>query len=108
MAEFFALARALNKSNNAREMEALAASMYAAGDLMGLLSIDPEQWFAGHVDGGMAADEIEALIAARNEAKAERDFPRADAIREQLKQAGVDIQDGREGTVWRRSDSGDD
>jgi cysteinyl-tRNA synthetase len=56
----------------------------------------------------MAADAIEALIAERNQAKSERDFERADAIREQLKAAGVEIQDSREGTTWRRSGAGDD
>ena len=102
LAEFFALARALNKSNDEMEIMELAASMYAAGDLMGLLGSDPEQWFAGHVEGEMAAAEIEALIEQRNAAKAQRDFERADAIRDQLRDAGVAIQDGRDGTTWRR------
>ena len=102
LAEFFVLARALNKCNDKKEMVKLAASMYASGDLMGLLAVDPEQWFAGHVEGELSPDEIEVLIEQRNAAKAERDFQRADAIREQLKDAGVMIQDGREGTTWRR------
>ncbi|NNC57344.1 MAG: cysteine--tRNA ligase [Woeseiaceae bacterium] len=102
LAEFFALARALNKSNDDEEMQRLAAEMYAAGELMGLLGKDPEEWFAGHVVGDMTADEIEALIEQRNAAKAERDFQRADAIRDQLHEAGVTIQDGRDGTTWRR------
>ena len=108
LAELFALARKLNKSNDAGEMESLAASMYASGELMGLLSSDPEQWFEGLAGDGMAADTIEALIVERNQAKSERDFERADAIREQLKEAGVEIQDSREGTTWRRSGAGDD
>jgi cysteinyl-tRNA synthetase len=108
MAEFFALARSLNKSNDRSEMERLAASMYASGDLLGLLGSDPEQWFAGHVDGEMGANEIEALLAERNKAKAERDFQRADAIRDQLKDAGIAIQDSREGTSWRRDSNRDE
>ncbi len=103
LAEFFALARALNKSNEPAEMESLAAQMYAAGDLMGLLGSDPEAWFAGHVEGDMPADEIDALIAKRNEARAARDFQAADAIRDQLAEAGVTIEDGPDGTTWRRS-----
>ncbi len=102
LAEFFALARALNKSNDENEMVELAASMYAAGDLMGLLGSDPEDWFRGHVEGEMPVAEIEALIEQRNAAKAERDFERADAIRDQLRKAGIAIQDGRDGTTWRR------
>jgi cysteinyl-tRNA synthetase len=69
---------------------------------MGLLGNDPEQWFAGHVEGDLPADEIEALIEQRAAAKAKRDFQLADAIRDKLSDAGVSIQDGREGTTWRR------
>ncbi|MDH3615374.1 MAG: cysteine--tRNA ligase [Gammaproteobacteria bacterium] len=103
LAEFFALARSLNKTKVDGEKESLAAQMYASGELMGLLGNDSEQWFARHVEGDMAADEIEALIEKRNAAKAARDFERADAIRNQLQDAGVSIQDGRDGTTWRRS-----
>jgi cysteinyl-tRNA synthetase len=102
MAEYFALARALNKSNDPAEMEALAAQMYAAGELLGVLAGDPEQWFAGDVDGDMTGDDIEALIAQRNEARAAKDFQKADAIRDQLADAGIVIEDGPQGTTWRR------
>jgi len=103
MAEFFAIARALNKTNKPQEMEALAAKMYAAGDLLGLLGSDPEAWFAGGAEGDMPSAEIEALIEKRNEARAARDFQAADAIRDQLAAAGVAIEDGPSGTSWRRS-----
>ena len=102
MAEFFALARALNKSNDPVEMEALAAQMYAAGNLLGLLANDPEAWFAGDAGDGMSGEDIDALIAQRNEARAARDFQKADAIRDQLAEAGVIIEDGPGGTTWRR------
>ena len=58
---------------------------------------------SGHVKGDMAPDEIEALIAKRLTAKAARDFETADAIRDQLLDAGITIQDGHDGTSWRRS-----
>jgi len=103
LAEFFSLARALNKSNDPAEMEALAAQMYASGELMGLLESDPEAWFAGDIDGDMPSDEIEALIARRDEARAAKDFAAGDAIRDQLASAGVTIEDGAAGTTWRRS-----
>jgi cysteinyl-tRNA synthetase len=102
MAEFFALARTLNKSNDPAEMEKLAAEMYAAGELMGLLGNDPDEWFAGDVEGDMPAGEVEALIEKRNEARRERDFEAADAIRDQLTAAGIAIEDGPDGTTWRR------
>ncbi|MCG8370790.1 MAG: cysteine--tRNA ligase [Proteobacteria bacterium] len=103
MAEFFALARALNKANDPGEMEALAARMYAAGDLMGLLTNDPEAWFAGHVEGNASRDEIEALVAKRDGARANKDWAAADAYRDRLKDMGITIEDGPDGTTWRRS-----
>lgn len=103
MAELFALARKLNKANRPAEMEVLAAQMYAAGDLMGLLGNDPEAWFAGGVAGDAATDAIEALIAKRNEARANKDWAAADGYRDQLSEMGITIEDGPDGTTWRRS-----
>ncbi len=103
LAEFFALARSLNKSNDPGEMASLAAQMYAAGALMGLLTSDPEAWFAGDVEGDTASDEIEALIAKRNEARANKDWAAADGFRDQLSDMGITIEDGPDGTTWRRN-----
>jgi cysteinyl-tRNA synthetase len=104
MAEFFALAKELNKTTDAAEKARLAASMFAAGDLMGLLQSDPEAWFAGDVDGDLAAAAIEALIEKRNTARKDKDFATADAVRDELAAAGIKIEDGPEGTTWRRDD----
>jgi cysteinyl-tRNA synthetase len=49
-----------------------------------------------------ADQEVEALIAQRNEARRNRDFAMADKIRQQLLDLGVLIEDTREGTKWRR------
>ena len=103
LAEFFALARELNKTGDETEKQRLAATMYAAGDLMGLLQSDPEEWFAGDADGQISAEDIEALIEKRKQAKANRDFAAADAVRDELEAAGVSIADGRDGTTWRRA-----
>jgi cysteinyl-tRNA synthetase len=102
MAALFSLAKELNKATDEAEKSALAAQMYASGELMGLLGNDPEEWFAGHAGGDLSGEEIEALIEKRNAAKAARDFAAADAIRDQLVEAGITIQDSRDGTSWRR------
>jgi len=104
MSEFFGLAKTLNKTTDADERQQLAATMLAAGDLMGLLQTEPEAWFAGHVEGEFSADDIEALIAKRNEARAAKDFAAADAVRDQLTEAGIKIEDGSDGTTWKRID----
>ena len=55
-------------------------------------------WFQGEGDA-----RIEALILARSEAKARRDFAKADRIRAELADEGVVLEDGPEGTTWRRA-----
>ena len=103
MAEFFDLTRALNRASDDAERERLAAQMYATGDFLGFLQSDPEEWFAGHVEGEIPAEDIEAMIEQRRAAKAEKDFAKADAIRDELASKGVRIEDGPEGTTWRRA-----
>ena len=104
MAELFGLARALNRATGVDEQRSLAAEIYAAGDLMGLLQNDPDDWFAGSAQGGLAAEEIEALLEQRRDARAARDFGTADEIRDKLAAAKVQIEDGPDGTTWRRVD----
>ena len=102
LAEMFHLARTLNKTTDDAERRSLAAALFAAGDLLGLLQSDPEDWFAGAGAGELADDEIERLLVERAAAKARRDFIAADAIREQLAADGIRIEDGPDGTRWRR------
>ncbi|MGI9262686.1 MAG: CysS/YqeB C-terminal domain-containing protein, partial [Woeseiaceae bacterium] len=73
------------------------------GDVIGLIQDDPESWFAGGDDGELSADDIEALLEDRVAARKNKDFAAADAIRDQLAAAGIQIEDGAEGTRWRRS-----
>jgi len=104
LAEMFALTRALNRATDDAERLELAASLLAAGDVMGLIQADPEEWFAGQSGADeLSADAIETLLQEREEARARRDFAAADAIRDQLTAAGISIEDGAEGTRWRRA-----
>ncbi|HEX5418378.1 MAG TPA: cysteine--tRNA ligase, partial [Gammaproteobacteria bacterium] len=86
LAELFGLARAANRAEDPAEKAALARSLRAGAQLLGLLSKDPAAWFAstpegetGH--GGLAADEIDALVERREALRRERNFAAADAIR---------------------------
>jgi cysteinyl-tRNA synthetase len=103
LAEMFRIARALNKTSNEAERHTLAASLLAAGDVMGLVQEDPEAWFAGDSDGELSAEDIESLLQKREDARANKHFKAADAIREQLAAAGIQIEDSADGTRWRRS-----
>ncbi|MCL6699652.1 cysteine--tRNA ligase [Sphingomonas sp. NSE70-1] len=74
------------------------ASLKASAQLLGLLTMSPEEWFQGAGDSG----DIEARIAARADAKKNRDFAEADRIRDELKAEGILLEDGPSGTTWRR------
>ena len=77
--------------------------LLACAELMGLLQQSPEAWFHSAVrDDAIDTEAIEALIQARDEAKLAKDYVRADAIRNQLSEAGVQLEDGQNGTTWRR------
>ncbi|MGH8195356.1 MAG: cysteine--tRNA ligase, partial [Woeseiaceae bacterium] len=106
LSELFTLARQLNKAEDSEKRHALALELLAAGDLVGLLQQNPEQWFAGAHESDtslMSMHEIERLLSLREQARASRDFAAADAIRDQLAAAGIAIEDGASGTRWRRT-----
>lgn len=102
IAELHALAKALNKAEQADKPH-LKARLLAGADLLGLLASDPEAWFQQSAsEDAISVEEIEAAIAERQQAKADRDFARADELRDMLASQGVVLEDSRDGTTWRR------
>ena len=61
---------------------------------------NPEDWFRAKAND-LDEEEINSLIEKRKMAKANKDFQTADAIRDQLKEMGVEIMDSAEGTSWK-------
>ncbi|MCX2981657.1 cysteine--tRNA ligase [Halieaceae bacterium IMCC14734] len=102
IAELHVLAHGLNKAEGDDRI-LLKGRLLAAGDLLGLLQVNPEEWFQSSLDDeAIAAPEIEALIAERQQAKLDKDYARSDQIRDELAASGVVLEDSREGTSWRR------
>ena len=87
---------ALHELAGAEDAEALAAS---AG-LLGLLQSDMGDWAAAPEAGEATAARIEALLADRAAARKQRDFARADLIRDGLAAAGVEVKDTPQGSEW--------
>ena len=80
----------------------LAAELKALGGVFGIFTVEPKTFLQGIASDGPDAEQIETLIAERVAAKKNRDFARADQIRDDLAAQGVVLEDSREGTTWRR------
>ncbi|MCE3044104.1 cysteine--tRNA ligase [Legionella sp. 16cNR16C] len=93
----FQLSHELNKTRDPRQ----AATLKKLAEVLGLLQIEPEQFLQAEPTGIDKAT-IEQLIAERTQAKAEKNWKRADEIRDQLAESGVELADSASGTSWRR------
>ena len=104
LAALFELARQANTAGTTADKCRIKGALLASAALMGLLALDPEDWFAGATDDGDGpdADEIEQLIQARKDARTAKGFAEADRIRDSLAAQGITLEDGADGTKWRR------
>ena len=101
IAELHQLAKALNKASE-NEKAAAKAALLAGGAVLGILSEDPVAWFSKSDPDSLTAEVIDQMLIDRAEAKANRDFSRADAIRDELNAVGIIIEDSASGATWRR------
>jgi cysteinyl-tRNA synthetase len=108
------LTRDINTARAASDLPGaalLGAELKSLGRSLGLFSVEPEEWFrlsraTGAAGGAAPPDdaEVEARIAARQAARARRDFAESDRIRDELAACGVILEDKPGGaTSWRRA-----
>ncbi|TXI47911.1 MAG: cysteine--tRNA ligase [Lysobacter sp.] len=102
LAEVARIAGDARKSTDHDERRRLKSELLGAGLALGLLQQSPEAWFARGASGDDDA-RIQALVDERNDAKKARDFARADAIRKQLADEGILLEDTPQGVRWKRA-----
>ncbi|MFP1726021.1 cysteine--tRNA ligase [Lonsdalea quercina] len=101
----FDMAREVNrmKAEDPAAANGLAAALRQLAKVLGLLEQEPELFLQS---GAQADDdevaEIEALIKQRNDARQSKDWGLADAARDRLNEMGIVLEDGPQGTIWRR------
>lgn len=93
--ELVKFANSNSSSENTKEyLEALMKKITTLTDILGLIVVKKEE---------MLDDEIDALIAERQQARKDRNFARADEIRDLLLSKGIILEDTREGVRWKRA-----
>jgi cysteinyl-tRNA synthetase len=99
----FEMAREINrlKTEDINKASGLGALMRELAAVVGILHQDPEAFLQGNDDDDEVA-EIEALIKLRNDSRANKDWANADLARDKLNEMGIVLEDGAQGTTWRR------
>jgi len=102
LAEVARIAAEARKAGDPADRAALKSQLLGAGLALGLLQQAPAAWFARGTSNEDDA-RIQALVDARAAAKQARDFARADAIRQQLADEGILLEDTPQGVRWKRA-----
>ena len=99
----FDLAREINrnKGENLPAAAELGRLLARLGDVLGILQAEPEAWLRGADSEQLDTARIESLVAARNRARAEKNWPEADRIRNQLSAMDIAVEDSAGETIWR-------
>ena len=105
-AVLFEMVREVNrlKETDVAAAAALAASLRQLAEVLGVLQLDADTFLQAGAAGKVDAAEVEALIAARLQARADKNWAESDRIRDQLTSMGVVLEDGKGGTTWRLAD----
>lgn len=102
LAEVARIAAEARKAVDPADRAALRSQLLGAGLALGLLQQAPAAWFARGTSNDDDA-RIQVLVDARAAAKQARDFARADAIRQQLADEGILLEDTPQGVRWKRA-----
>ena len=102
LAEINEIAKNLSKADSDELKIKYKAELLFSANLMGILYDSPDNWLGiGKTQDNVDSEKIESLINERNEARSSKNFQRADEIRSELNDIGIEIEDTSDGTIWR-------
>ena len=105
LAAMHELANQVRRASDSEAKKYAVTQMLAGGWLLGLLVHTPENYFTQGQPGAedsLSAEAIDQLLERRKAARANGDYAGADRIRDDLLAAGIELEDSREGTRWRK------
>ena len=102
----FGLAGEINKAvrdDNKEKVLYFACSLKTLAHSLNIAQLPPQKFLQANVnDNGLSELQILQKIAERKQAKTDKNFALADSIRQELKALGIELEDSRTGTTWRR------
>lgn len=104
LAAMFDLTREINRLKDAGDVKAAekhAAELLYLANILGILFNDPRELLQGELNQ-LTAENIEAMIVARNKARTEKNYAEADRIRDELLKQGIVLEDAAGKTLWRK------
>ncbi len=99
--ELHALANQAYKAESISEKMKFAQQLKRSADLLGLLQENPQEWSQQSPTVSLTEQEIDSFIQQRQQARQDRDFSRADEIRQELLEKGIQLEDKAGQTFWR-------
>jgi cysteinyl-tRNA synthetase len=102
IAVLFDLAREVNRlKDQPAQADSMAVKLKHLGGILGIVQNNPEEFLQGSGDDAWIMD----LIEQRKQARVSKNFKRSDEIRDELLAKGIVLEDGAQGTTWRKSHS---
>ena len=101
LSTLFGLAKSINSIQNIQEQSLLSSTMKKLGQVLGLLNENPEAFL--QYGANLTDEDISKKIEERNKARDNKDFQKADQIRDELAAQGILLDDSSVGTTWKKS-----
>ena len=105
MAEIMQIYKKINSSKDKKDIKKYKFQLLCSGYVLGILQKSPDDWLGINKSSSKKDEEkINKLIADRTLARQQKDFSKADSIRQELLKMGIEIEDAPSGTTWRNID----